>query len=556
MKNQIRLLQCLTPALPKAAPRILAKCGTLALVASFFAMAGGQAQSTGAAGVPSKRPNFLVVLTDDQSFPHTGFNGDPVVKTPGFDRIAREGMNFTQAFCSAPSCSPSRAALLTGHNFYELGPGSVLFSGFPGNLPTYQDILRKHGYFTGYTGKGFGPGFWSSNGRTTDPVGLNYNQITLNPSPPEEICNVDYFENFKAFLKDRKEGQAFSFWFGAREPHLPQQFARGATGGKKLEDVVLPPYLVDTPGTRHSYLDYYDEIEWLDAHLVKMLDYLESIGELQNTVVIFTSDNGMGAPRSKGDLYDFGTRMPFALMWKGKVKGGRKVTDFVNTMDIAPTLIELAGLTPPKEMTARSLVPIIESDAEGRIDPTRDFIVVGIERHDKSYPMRAIVTDDYLLIRNDADPKKNRRNDFWDTPPPPPAKEALIREKGYTYEPLMRLFADPEILPKTLLAYGPRPQWELYDLRNDPWRMKNLADDPAQAGTLDALKKRMDDYLVRTGDPRALGTAKFDQYLHYGDVPKDDTATLDQLAAWKKFQSGSNQRIRAEIRASDVLGRK
>jgi len=532
---------------PTALPRIIAKFGTMVSALWVVAIAAGQAQAAVPGDVAAKRPNFLVVLTDDQSFPHTGFNGDPVVKTPGFDRIAREGMNFTNAFCSAPSCSPSRAALLTGHNFYELGPGSVLFSGFPGHLPTYQDILRKHGYFTGYTGKGFGPGFWSSDGRTTDPVGISYNQITLHPAPPPELSNVDYFENFKAFLKDRKEGQPFSFWFGPREPHLPQHFARGAAGGKNLDDVVLPPYLVDTPGTRHSFLDYYDEIEWLDAQLVKMLDYLASTGELENTVVIFTSDNGMGAPRAKGDLYDLGTRMPFALMWKDKVRGGRTVTDFVNLMDVAPTLIELAGLTPPKEMTARSLVPIIDSDANGRIDPTRDFVVVGIERHDTSYPMRAIQTDEFLLIRNDADPKNNRRNDFWKTPPPPPAKEAAIREKGITYDPLMRLFADPEIYPKTLLAFGPRPPWELYDVRNDSWRMKNLANDPAQANTLGALKKRMDDYLIRTGDPRALGAARFDQYPHYGEVAKDDSATLDQIAAWKKFEAGSNQRIRAEI---------
>jgi len=278
-----------------------------------------------------------------------------------------------------------------------------------------------------------------------------------------------------------------------------------------------------------------------------MLDHLASTGELENTVVIVTSDNGMGAPRAKGDLYDPGTRMPFALMWKGKAKGGRTVTDFVNLADVAPTLIELAGITPPKEMTARSLVPIIKSDAEGRVDPTRDFVVVGIERHDTCYPMRAIRTDEYLLIRNDADPKSNRRDDFWNTPTPPPAKEAEIREKGFHYEPLMRLFSNPEILPKSLLAFGPRPQWELYDVRNDPWELKNLAADPAHAGALDALKKRMDDYLVGTGDPRALGAAKFDQYPHYGEIPKDDTVTLDQITAWKKFEAGSNQRIRAEI---------
>ena len=513
-----------------------------------FAIAAGLAQAAGPGEVPAKRPNFLFVLTDDQSFPHTGFNGDPVVKTPGFDRVAREGMNFTHAYCSAPSCSPSRAAILTGRNFYELRSGSVLFSGFPGHLPTYQDILRQYGYHTGYTGKGFGPGFWSVEGRATDPVGLCYNQITLKPTPPPELTNVDYFENFKAFLKDRREGQPFSFWVGVREPHLPQAFGSGAAAGKQLSDVVLPPYLVDTPGTRHSYLDYYEEIEWQDRHLARMLDYLESTGELENTVVIVTADNGMGAPRAKGDLYDPGTRMPFALMWKAGAKGGRIVTDFVNLADVAPTFVELAGLTPPKEMTARSLVPIIESDADGKIDPTRDFVVVGIERHDTSYPMRAIRTDDFLLIRNDT--KGNRRDDFWDTPTPPPAKEADIREKGFHYEPLMRLFSNPEILPKSLLAFGPRPQWELYDVRNDPLQIKNLAADPAHAGTLDALKKRMDDYLVRTGDPRALGTAKFDQYPHYGEVPKDDTATLDQIAAWKKFEAGSNQRLRAEIQAA------
>jgi arylsulfatase A-like enzyme len=298
-------------------------------------MAAPEAAATGAAG----RPNFLILVTDDQSFAHTSFNGNPVVKTPAFDRVARNGVNFVNAFCSAPSCSPSRAAILTGRNFYELGPGAVLFSGFPED-PTFQDLLRNHGYFVGYTGKPWGPGFWAGSGRTMDPVGLDYNDLKL--EAPKEISDSDYFGNFKAFLQDRPQGQPFSFWFGAREPHLPYAFGRGEAGGKKLADVVLPPHLVDTPGTRHQFLDYYDEIEWADGHLARMLDYLAEIGELDNTVVLVTSDNGLSMPRGKGDLYDAGVRMPLAVMWIKSVKGGRTMTDFVSLADIAPTVLELA----------------------------------------------------------------------------------------------------------------------------------------------------------------------------------------------------------------------
>ena len=171
----------------------------------------------------------------------------------------------------------------------------------------------------------------------------------------------------------------------------------------------MPEFLPDTPEIRSDLLDYCLEIEWFDSHLGKILKKLEEIGELENTLIIVTSDNGMAFPRAKSNVYEYGIHMPLAIRWGDGVKGGRVVDDIVGFVDLTATILDAAGVAHPggaHPLAGRSFMNILESGKSGRVDASRDFILAGRERHSSSrfnslgYPQRAIRTEDYLYIRN------------------------------------------------------------------------------------------------------------------------------------------------------------
>src|SRR5688572_20228760 len=421
------------------------------------------------------RPNILLCIADDASWHHFGANGDQVVRTPNFDRVAREGVNFRNAFCSSPSCTPSRGALLTGQHFWRLEDGGNLWSRWPNKFAVYPDLLAKAGYQIGLKGKGWGPGDIKFGGRQHNPAG---------PA----------VKDFATFLKSVPEGKPFCFWFGSTDPH--RMYARGTVVSSelKIEDVQVPPYLPDTPAVRSDMLDYYFEIERFDREIGEMLKLLEDRGALDNTLVVITSDNGWPFPRGKATCYDAGTRMPLAVRWPARVKGGRTVDDFVSHTDLAPTFLEAAGLTPPPEMTGKSLLPLLASGKSGQVEAERDKMFFGRERHasvragNVGYPVRAIRTADFLYLRN-YEPER------WPAGDPPlygdvdqhldiagsPSKQALVEHHGSAAA--KRRFD---------LAFGKRPAEELYDLRADPWQMTNVAGEAPFAAAKEKLRAELD----------------------------------------------------------------
>jgi len=455
---------------------------------------------TAASRTTAARPNILFCISDDQSWLHTGAYGDPVVKTPHFDRVAKEGVLFTHAFCAAPSCTPSRAAALTGQDIWRLGEGATLRGVLhKAKYKVYPSLLEQAGYRVGYTGKGWAPGDAKAGGwGDQNPAGKAYNSKTATP-PAAGIVKTDYAANFEVFLNQRKDGQPFCFWFGPSEPHRDYEYGIGLKSGKRIEDVRVPGWLPDAPQVRSDILDYYYEIEWADTHLGRMLKTLEDKGELENTLVVVTSDNGMPFPRAKASLYDSGVRMPLAICWPSRVKGGRVVDDMVSLTDLAPTFLEAAKLHIPPKITGRSLMDILLSDKSGRVNPQRDSIVTAFERHTLcrpdgvSYPMRAIRTHRWLYIHN-------IQPDRWPAGDPEqfgdcdnsPTKTYILEHRN-----------DPEVASFFNRAFGKRPAEELYDVVNDPAQLHNLAHDPAVAGDKTALRERLEQYLQNTA-PRHL----------------------------------------------------
>src|SRR5688572_9446750 len=429
---------------------------------------------------PAIRPNILVIIADDWGYPHAGAYGDKVVKTPTFDRIAREGVLFRNGFAAAPSCTPSRASLLTGLAPHELGEGGNLWSTLPSRFEVYPDLLERAGYTIGHTRKGWGPGNFETGGRTRNPAG------------PQ-------FASFDAFYAKAPKDKPFCFWFGSTDPHRPYDKDSGAAAGLKAEQVAVPAFLPDTPQVRSDILDYYLEVERLDREAGAILRTLEQAGQLDNTLVVFTSDNGMPFPRAKANLYDAGTHVPLAIRLPGRVKAGQQRDDFVVLTDLAPTILEAAALTPPP-MTGRSLMPLLA----GSRQPNRDQVFVERERHaqvrrgDLSYPARALRTDRFLYIRN-------FRPDRWPAGDPEryfavgpfgdidggPSKDLLLERRG-----------DPAMARFFALATAKRPAEELYDLRADPSELENVAGKPQYARDKAALKAILEKWMRDTNDPR------------------------------------------------------
>jgi uncharacterized sulfatase len=255
------------------------------------------------AGDVSRRPNILIAIADDQSFSHTSFAGYPGIQTPAFDRIAKEGVYCRNAIAASPGCSPSRAALLTGRHTWQIEQAGTHASEFPSKYVVFTDLLETAGYYVGMTGKGWGPGNYQISGRKRNPAGDNFSKLSLKP-PTSAMSKCDYAGNFKEFLAQREAGKPFCFWYGGNEPHRAYEKGSATKIGKQLSDGTPPAFLPDTPDVRSDMLDYCLEIEWFDSHLAHMLRMLEDIGELDNTIIIVTADNGMPFPRAKAHCYE------------------------------------------------------------------------------------------------------------------------------------------------------------------------------------------------------------------------------------------------------------
>ncbi len=455
-----------------------------------------------------ERPNILLAIGDDISWEHMGAYGSEFVDTPTFDNLAATGALFNNAYCSAPGCSPSRAALLTGKHIWEIEEAGTHAANFPKHLQVYPELLEAEGYVPGYTGKPWGPGRLTE--RDRNPAGPAFNNRTMKSVPASGISDKDYAANFADFLAQRPEGKPFVFWFGAHEAHRVFEQGSGYKNGIEADEVVVPGFLPSNELAREDVADYGLEIEWFDSHLGRMLEQLKAIGELENTIVVVTADNGMAFPRAKANNYEYGVHMPLIISWgEGISAKGRSIDDFVSLIDLAPTFLEAAGVDIPSEMSGRSLMPLLQSKSEGMIDPTRNYVLSGRERHTHAregnlgYPIRALHTAKYNYIRN------------WH----PERLPTGIEYKDVDGSPSHSLMLGDMDSELSQLAYGPRPAEELYDQVEDPYCLENLALNPEYKPILEQLGTRLEEALRKGGDPRILGYGDvFDSYPRYSST--------------------------------------
>ncbi|MHC4647664.1 MAG: sulfatase-like hydrolase/transferase [Planctomycetota bacterium] len=460
---------------------------------------GGGGERSG--GRVKNQPNILFAIADDWSWPHASIAGDKVVKTPTFDRVANEGVLFTNAFVSAPSCTPSRGAILTGQWHWRLEEGANLFGTLPAKFAVYPDLLEQAGYHVGYMRKGWSPGSVKPGGRKRNAAGPRYRK-------------------FEAFLEARPGDKPFCFWFGSSDPHREYDWQSGVKSGMRLEDVEVPACFPDSEAVRTDICDYYYEVQRFDREVGRILKLIEENGELENTLVVITSDNGMPFPRCKCNLYDLGTHVPLAVRWSKMVKAGRVVEDFISLSDLAPTFLEVVGQAAPSEMTGRSFLNILLSDKAGRVDPGRDKVLTGRERHvicrngSVGYPMRAMRTRNFLYIRN-FKPERwpagepEWKEDYWPQMPygdidDSPTKRYMMERRD-----------EPEVKKLFELAFGKRPAEELYDLGRDPWQLNNVAGSRRYAQVKTKLAADLTAELKAARDPRVVGGGDTFEGYHF-----------------------------------------
>lgn len=448
--------------------------------------------------------NILFAIADDWG-QHAGAYRTPVIQTPTFDRLAKEGVVFDYAYVSSPSCTPSRGAILTGKYHWQLEQGANLWSTFPDKFATYPEMFREAGYHVGVMRKGWGPG---------------------TPETPERELVGKRYKSFEQFMEARPEGTPFCFWLGSSDPHRPYKAGTGKASGMDLEEIRVPACFPDAPVVRSDIADYFFEVQRFDALVGDAVKLLEERGELDNTIVVMTGDHGMPFPRSKSNLYDSGTQVPLAIRAPMIVDPGRHVQKFVSLVDLAPTFLEVARLDVPAEMTGESLLPLLTTDAAGCFRlPGREQVVFGKERHVPSqeapemggYPSRGIRNYSYLYIVNyepdrwpngTPDSDKAAFNGMWygDTDNSP-TKSYMIdnRDKDEVHALLYDL------------SFAKRPAEELYSLSPDPFQLINVADDPGFLEVKEELRKQLEAKLRETNDPRVVGGAeKFDGYPYLG----------------------------------------
>ncbi|MEM7728738.1 MAG: sulfatase [Pseudomonadota bacterium] len=483
-------------------------------------------------------PNIVLVMFEDMSS-RIGAFGDPVANTPVLDAFAEESVRFPNTFTTAGICAPSRSALITGVHQQALGTmhmrtrGPTGLSGGgpieydavpPPEVKAFPEYLRALGYHTSNNGKTdyqFGEPFtvWDHNSQD-DPQwwsGRGEDQ------PFFAMINV--YETHESFL-----------WPPEREPRNPiegfvqarnaQTFA-GRVRTIDPASVEVPPFLPDTPVVREDIALQYDNITFAEAQLSEIMERLEAEGLMDDTVVIVTTDHGDGLPRAKRSLYDSGLKVPLMVRFPDGRGAGTQVDDLISFLDLAPTVIRMAGGTARDHFQG-------EDFAQTELGTRRDYVFATLDRVDRFPERQKSVRDDrFKYIRNYRPDLPYFRPVAFRDSLPTMGEMWRLREAGGLTEAQARYFE------------APRPRDELYDTQADPHEVTNLANDPAYADTLDRLSAALDGWIAEVGDLSELEERDMIEAMWPGGVQP-----VTQAPAFQRLADGRIELSSATVGAS------
>jgi arylsulfatase A-like enzyme len=411
-----------------------------------------------------QRPNFVIFVADDMAWDDCGAYGNPAVRTPNIDALARAGMRFDRAYLTCSSCSPSRCSMLTGRYPHATGAGELHLP-LPADQTLLTQPLRDAGYWTAAVGK------WHLGEAVADQV--DYRK----PSRPDAMGRA-----WVTALTQRPKDKPFFLWAAHSDPHRGYQVG-AVDPPHQAADVVVPPLFPDTPEVRQDLALYYDEVSRFDQHIGMVLAELENQGAADNTLVLVISDNGRPFPHCKTRVHVPGVRTPLIARWPKRIRPATTVKQVVSTVDIAPTVLQLAGLQPLDRFQGRSFAPIL-SGARVRI---RRYAFAEHNWHDYRAFERAVHSQRYCYVRN------------WleNTPATPPADAV----NSPTYEVMKKLHAAGKLAPEQQGCFEtPRAAEFLYDVQADPNCIHNLADDPDMKPTLEEMRSALRQWQRETDD--------------------------------------------------------
>ena len=454
----------------------LKNCAVAASVVLSERLAGA-----GYAGSESQRPNILWIIAEDLS-PDLACYGTAIVKTPNIDKLASQGVRYTNAFTTSPVCSPSRSAFMTGMYQTSIGAHhhrSHRYDDYtlPEPVKVFTDYFRSAGYFT------------------CNCAGLDWQK------PGKTDFNFKVEKPFDGTdWRQRKQGQPFYAQINLSETHRP--FKKDPENPIDENKVELSPYYPDHPIAKRDWADYLECIQVLDKNVGKVLKRLEEEGLADNTIVFFFGDNGRPHVRCKQFLYEGGIRVPLIIRSPGHITPGTVVDDLVSAIDFAPTSLKLAGIEPPKYMQGQIFL--------GPETQKREFIIAARDRCDGTVDrIRCVRTRRFKYIRN-----------YF--PNRPYMQFNLYKRHSYPVWSLLQvLFVEGKLTPQQQLFLAcTRPEEELYDLHTDPYEVNNLAGDPEHQKTLEELRSILDKWLQQTGDQGAIPEDPEIGVMAYKDVQK------------------------------------
>ena len=426
-------------------------------------------------------PNIIFIIADDMNWDDCGAYGHPHIRTPNIDRMADNGMMFTNAFLTTSSCSPTRASLITGMYPHQTDAEQLHWP-IPAGKTTFVELLKESGYWTAQAGK------WHMGDYITDRFDFlaseeafyelaGAREIPDLPPADGSLCHL-----WLPTLQIRPDDKPFFLWLAASDPHRPYQ-ENTIPDPHGPDDAVIPPYMPESPEVREDFAMYYDEITRMDGYIGQVLDELERENIAGNTLILFISDNGRPFPRDKTTMYDGGIKTPFILQWPAVVKPGSISESLVSAVDIAPTFLKLAGLEPGNTFIGKDFSQILTEPQK----EIREYIFAQAHWHDHERMYRAVRDKRFKYIRN-----------FYpDLPNTPPAdalnsptfhKMLELKEKGQLNESQKNVFI------------APTPEEELYDLDKDPFELNNLAEDPEFKEVLERMQGVLKEFMDSTDD--------------------------------------------------------
>ena len=467
-----------------------------------------------------KRPNIVFIIADDLAWDDLGCTGNPGVRTPNLDRLAKGGMHFTNAYLTISSCSPSRASIITS-TYPHQTDAEQLHWPLPADRLTFVELLKASGYWTAAAGK------WHLGNAVKDRFDeVREADVAGFQLPTGEAAKAGKIvqkavgdarsgcDQWVPVLKARPKDKPFFLWLAALDPH--RDYDEGILEQPhKPGDVRLPPYVADTPGSRRDYALYYDEITRLDRFVGGVMAELKEQNVADNTFVLFISDNGRPFPRDKTTLYDSGIKTPFIVHWPGRVGAGSRCNSLLSSVDIAPAFLELAGLSTPKVFEGSCFLPLLRNPQKC----IRKFVFAERILLDYEDRGRAVRNRRFKYIRN-------FYNDLPNTPPADVVRSVAYRE-------MIRLRDEGRLVDAQKNTFiQPRAKEELYDTQSDPFELKNLASDPAQARRLKRFGSALAKWQKETGDtnPRFRTLDEFSredgQALPVRERPRPDKAEM------------------------------